>query len=955
MKRREQVSLVNAIRAFIKHIIRSRLFAFSVVLVVMMGVLTNRLFVLQIIRGEDYLNNYTLLVEKERDIAATRGNIYDCNGEVLAYNELAYSVVIEDNGTYESSKQRSKELNEIIKKTILIIEEHGDSVENNFDIVYEDGKFAFKNSGTTRLRFLADVFGRKTVDELKFNSKLGIDEANATAKQVVKYLVNDTYEIEDVDDERLAFEIAVVRYGLSANFYRRFISTSIATGVSIETVAAINENLAELQGVSIVESTLRRYVDSEYFCHIIGYTGKISQNEFNDLGGEEAGYSLNDYVGKAGIEQVMESTLKGKKGNETFHVDNLGKIVNILERTDSVPGNDIYLSIDKELQETVYNLLEQEIAGIVYSSIYNIRSIKGSQNSTRSDVVIPIYDVYYALIDNNIIDIDNFAGEDAEDVEKQVYGSFKNRYDYTLEIIRDVLTDNPVAFKNMSLRMREYINYIVSMLKDNDILVTSAIDKKDEVYKNWYDGTISAKEYIQYCIFANWIDVSKLTDVSDEAYSDSEEIYDALLKKIEGMLVGERDFHKLIYKYMIDDDALTGTDICLLLFEQDVLAENEADVQRLQSHAITPFAFLKEKIKNLEITPAQLALDPCTGSCVITDPQTGELKACVTYPGYDNNRLANFVDSDYYNSLLNDKATPLYDFATQQETAPGSTFKPFIATIALTEGIISPYDQILDEGVFKKVDNEPKCWLYRSSHGSHGNINVSEALRDSCNYFFYELGYDLSLINGVYSDKRGINIINNYADLFGISEKTGVEIPESEPLVATEYPVMASIGQSNNSYTTIGLARYVTAVANKGTVYKFTLLKKVTKSDGTVVKEFAPSVRNTLDIVSPETWTAVHLGMKMVAENTSVLKNLPLEMAGKTGTAQQITTRPAHALFIGFAPFDRPTFAIATRIPFGYSSSNAAEVSSNIIKYFFGIEDVDSGQATDINGERTLD
>ncbi|MCR5373803.1 MAG: peptidoglycan glycosyltransferase, partial [Lachnospiraceae bacterium] len=292
--------MVNAIRAFIKHIIRSRLFAFSVVLVVMMGVLTNRLFVLQIIRGEDYLNNYTLLVEKERDIAATRGNIYDCNGEVLAYNELAYSVVIEDNGTYESSKQRSKELNEIIRKTILIIEEHGDSVENNFDIVYEDGKFAFKNSGTTRLRFLADVFGRKTIDELKFNSKLGIDEANATAKQVVKYLVNDTYEIEDVDDERLAFEIAVVRYGLSANFYRRFISTSIATGVSIETVAAINENLAELQGVSIVESTLRRYVDSEYFCHIIGYTGKISQNEFDDLGGEEAGYSLNDYVGKAG-------------------------------------------------------------------------------------------------------------------------------------------------------------------------------------------------------------------------------------------------------------------------------------------------------------------------------------------------------------------------------------------------------------------------------------------------------------------------------------------------------------------------------------------------------------------------------------------------------------------------------------------------------------------------------
>lgn len=946
--------MVNTIRAFFKHIARSRLFAFSIVLVVTMGILTNRLFVLQIVRGEDYLNNYMLLVEKERDLQATRGNIYDCNGEVLAYNELAYAVVIEDNGTYESSSQRSKELNEIIRNTILIIEEHGDSVDNSFDIAYEDKKFVFKTNGTARLRFLADVFGRKTVDELKFNSKLGIDEANATAKQVVYYLVNNKYEIDE-SNEKLAFEIAVVRYGLSANFYKRFISTSIATGVSIETVAAINENLASLQGVSIVESTLRRYVDSEYFCHLIGYTGKISQNEFNDLGGEDAGYSLNDYVGKAGIEQVMESTLKGKKGNETFHVDNLGKIVNIIDKTDSIPGNDVYLSIDKDLTETVYNLLEQEIAGIVYSHIYNIRSIRGTQSSTRGDVVIPIYDVYYALIDNNIIDVDELSSEDAQETEKRVYSAFNDRYDYTLKQIRTELTTQPTTFKSMPLRMREYINYIVSMLKDNDILVSTAIDKKDDTYKKWADGTISAKDYIKYCIFANWIDVSKLSDVSSEAYSDSEEIYEALLEKIEGMLKGEIDFHKLIYKYMIDDDILSGTDVCLLLFEQDVLAENTADVERLKSHSVSPYNFLKEKIKNLEITPAQLALDPCSGSCVITNPQTGELKAVVTYPGYDNNRLANFVDADYYNKLLNDKATPLYDFATQQETAPGSTFKPFIATIALTEGIISPYDKVLDEGVFKKVDNEPKCWLYRSNGGSHGNINVSEALRDSCNYFFYEMGYDLSLSNGVYNDKHGIGIISKYADLFGISEKTGVEIPESEPLVATEYPVMAAIGQSNNSYTTIGLARYVTAVANKGNVYNFTLLKKVTKADGTIVHEYAPEIRNTLDIVSPETWNAVHFGMKLVAKNTSVLKDLPIEMAGKTGTAQQITTRPAHALFIGFAPFDKPEFAIATRIPFGYSSSNAAEIASNVIKYYFGIEDVDNGQAIDINGETTLD
>lgn len=953
MKRRGQVNLVNSIKAFFRHIVHSRLFAFSVILVVMMSILMHRLFVLQIVRGEEYMNNYTLLIEKDRDINATRGNIYDCNGEVLAYNKLAYSVVIEDNGTYESSKVRAAELNKIIKKTIKIIEEHGDKVNSDFNIILEDNAFKYKVSGTAKLRFLADIFGRKSVDELKFNDKLKCNEADATAEQVVDYLINN-YNIE-VKDKKLAFKIAVVRYGLSANFYRKYISTLIATDVSLETVAAINENIVDLQGVSIEESTLRQYVDSEYFCHIIGYVGKISQNEYDELGGSEAGYSLNDYVGKAGIEQIMESYLKGQKGSEHFNVDNLGKIVNMIEKTDQVPGNDIYLSIDKKLQETVYNLLEREIAGILYSSIYNIKNYKATSARTSSDVVIPIYNVYYALIDNNVIDIDNFASEDALEYEQKAYRIFNERYESTIDELNTELTKNPTKFKMLSPRMKEYLNYMVSMLKDNDILNTSLIDKNDETYKKWADGDISVEEYLRYCIFSNWIDVTKLQDVSSESYSDSDEIYAALILKMENMLKGELDFHKLIYKYLIDDEKLTGRDICLLLFEQDILSYSEEDVNKLKNGSVTPFNFIKAKIKSLEITPAQLALDPCAGSCVITDPQTGELKAVVTYPGYDNNRLANTVDSAYYNSLLNNKATPLYDFATQQETAPGSTFKPFIATIALTEGIIDEYDKILDEGVFKKVDNEPKCWLYRSSHGSHGEINVSEALRDSCNYFFYELGYDMSLINGVYSDKRGINIINQYADLFGISEKTGIEIPESTPQVATEYPVMAAIGQSNNSYTTIGLARYVTTIASKGDVYNFTLLKKVVGPDGEVVKNFSPEIKNHVDVVSESTWNAVHLGMKMVCENTNVLKNLPIEMAGKTGTAQQVTTRPSHALFIGFAPFDKPVFAIATRIPFGYSSSNAAELASNVIKYYFNIEDVEDGGAIDINGEHTLD
>lgn len=947
--------MVNTIKKWFEQLAKSRLFTLSVIIIALMAVLVQRLFVLQIVNGESYLNNYTLLVEKERELAAARGNIYDRNGNVLAYNELAYSVVIEDNGTYDSPKQRSKELNAIIAKTITILESRGDATDNDFNIDYVDGEFEYTVSGTARLRFLADIFGRKTIDELSVNTKLGFNEATASARQVMEYIMYNKYEISDEYDERLAYEIAVVRNGLSANYYRKYISTTIATDVSDETVAAINENLDLLQGVSIEESTLRKYVDSEFFCHITGYTGKISQAEYDELSENDDSYTLNDYIGKSGIESVMEADLKGTKGRETFYVDNLGKVIEVIDSEEPVSGNDVYLSIDKDLQKTVYDLLEQEIAGILYSSIANIKSYHANANSTSSDVVIPIYDVYFALLDNNVINIDEFAGEDAMENEKQLYQAFRKRYNATIKSIKEELTSDDTVYGQLDDRLTEYVNYIVQLLIDNDILLRDEIDKEDEIYQKWKAEKISLKTYLKHCISQNWIDITSLSEQNADNYSDSSEIYKALVEKLTNMLEGEKEFHKLIYKYMIKDDTISGRQICLTLYEQDVLANKNSEMEKLQSSQITAYEFLKKKIKKLEITPAQLALDPCSGSCVVIEPSTGEVLACVSYPGYDNNKLANVVDSEYYNSLLTDNATPLYDYATQQETAPGSTFKPLMSAAGLSEGIISPSETIHDDGVFEKISNEPKCWLYRSNRRSHGDINVSEALRDSCNYFFYEVGYRMSVAGGNYNDSRGIKKIRKYVDLFGLSEKTGIEIPESEPNVADEFPVMAAIGQSNHSYTTIGLARYITAIANSGTVYNLTLLDSVATPSGEVVKDYHPEVKRKLSDISRSSWLAIQNGMRMVCESSSVFQDVSVTVAGKTGTAQQIKTRPSHALFVGYAPYNHPTMAIVTRIPYGYSSANAAEVSANVIKYYIDHVDVVNGQAADVNGGTSLD
>ena len=217
---------------------------------------------------------------------------------------------------------------------------------------------------------------------------------------------------------------------------------------------------------------------------------------------------------------------------------------------------------------------------------------------------------------------------------------------------------------------------------------------------------------------------------------------------------------------------------------------------------------------------------------------------------------------------------------------------------------------------------------------------MTTAIRDSCNYYFYNLGYELASLSGTYSEKEGLNILYKYADMFGLSEKSGIEISETQPNVSTEDSVRSAIGQGTHSYTTVGLARYVSTVANRGTCYNLTLIDKITDSEGNIIEEYAPKVRNIVDMPK-EYWDAIQLGMRQVVMNKSYFSDLAVEVAGKTGTAEQTKSRPNHALFVCYAPYEEPEIAIATRIPYGYSSDYAAQTTRDIIKYYYGLVEKD--------------
>lgn len=923
------------IKDFLKKFFSSRLFVLAAVFIVFFGIILARIFTLQVVNGKSYQENFSLKIQMKQPINAARGNIYDKSGKLLAYNELAYSISINDSTTYSSTKEKNKAVNAELAEILTVLKNNGETLNNDFKIDRKkDGTYSFNVSGSSLNRFRADVFGKSSADDLEYDKDTGIDEANATAEQIMEYLMGkDNFGISSKYDGDLAYRIVVVRYAMLGNRFARYKEVKIATDVSDKTVAYVNEHMDTLSGISVNEDMIRKYNYSEYFSSIIGYTGPISESEYTALHKKNEDYTQNDTVGKAGLEQYYETYLRGKNGEQKFYIDNVGRISEIISSTDSVAGDDLYLSIDADLQKATYLALQNEIAAIVYS---NIKSGE-----------IPINDVYTALIGNSVINTEHFSKSKASDTEKSVLSVFKSRQKTTLGKIKQELTSSPEALNTMSDEVLDEFTYIISMLKDDQVLLKNEIDTSDSVYQKWKDQKISPKEYLNYCITQHWIDISQLN--VDEKYADSTEVYDALCKYILKNIKTDTEFSKIIYQYMITRGEISPRQLCLILFDQGVLDYDDATVNKLKNGSLSPRDFLMKKIYNIEITPAQLALEPCTGSCVVTDEKTGEIRAMVSYPGYNSNKLANGVDSEYFASLQHDKSSPLLNYATQQKTAPGSTFKLVSATAGLAENVITTSDQIRCTGIYNDISNKPKCWIYP---GSHGLDNVSEAIRDSCNVFFYTVGNRLAQKKtGSYNDANGIDLIQKYAHIYGLDQKTGLEISESKSSVATEYPVMAAIGQSDNNYTTVALSRYVTAVAS-GKKYNYQLMNKIVDADGKTVKKYKADYEDISDTLTSSQWDAIHSGMREVVSTMDRFQGFDIPVAGKTGTAQQ-TGHANHGLFVGYAPYDDPEITIAVRIANGYSSHNAATAARNVISYYYketSMKDIKEMKAAGVNG-----
>ena len=322
------------------------------------------------------------------------------------------------------------------------------------------------------------------------------------------------------------------------------------------------------------------------------------------------------------------------------------------------------------------------------------------------------------------------------------------------------------------------------------------------------------------------------------------------------------------------------------------------------------------------------------GAAAVIQVGTGEVLAMASYPTYD---LETFNQD--YDELVKDERLPMFNRATQGVYAPGSTFKLCTSVAALEEGIITPSTIIEDKGIYTYyVDPQPMCWIWRQAHTTHGRINVSQAIVDSCNYFYYEVGR-----------LTGIKKLDEYATAFGLGQSTGIEIGDVSGVLASPewaeahdrewtdgQTITAAIGQSYNLFTPLQLANYVATLVSGGEHYEAHLLKNVKSYDNSrVIDVYSKGPLNDLNI-SDSTMAAVTKGMHDLTYDSlrSAFSRCVVEAGAKTGSAQ-VGTDIANGTFVAYAPYDDPEIAIAIVVEKGGSGSLLANAAVDIINAWF--------------------
>ena len=421
-------------------------------------------------------------------------------------------------------------------------------------------------------------------------------------------------------------------------------------------------------------------------------------------------------------------------------------------------------------------------------------------------------------------------------------------------------------------------------------------------------------------------------------------VFEDLLKGKNGIRQIDMDIDGTVTGEYIAKEAIAGSDVVLTI---------DSNVQAITEKA------LKDNITKISTGGFSSRSDANAGAVVVMNVKTGEVLAMASYPDYEPQLFVNGISNEKYEEYT--KGSALYNRAISGTYAPGSIFKMVTAIAGLETGVINTKTTINDTGVYPYA-HKPVCWYYTEYRRGHGFLNVSQAIKHSCNYFFYEVG-----------NRIGIETLEKYAQYFGLGKKTNIELPsESSGVVASKKradeekrtwylgeTLSASIGQSYNNFTPIQMAKYISMLANGGKNIDVSLIKTVIDSNGNEmskqeIDEYVnkklnlTSDDNTQDLnISQDNLKAILEGMKGVTSESggtaySTFSKFNIEVAGKTGTAQ--AGNKTNGWFAGFAPYDNPEIAVVVVVENVTHGGYTAEVARDIFAEYFGMN---SGEITE--------
>ncbi len=451
-----------------------------------------------------------------------------------------------------------------------------------------------------------------------------------------------------------------------------------------------------------------------------------------------------------------------------------------------------------------------------------------------------------------------------------------------------------------------------------------------------YAGKISSEEYEARKNYYNSNDIIGKTGI--------EYVFEEYLKGKNGTKQIDMAVDGTTTAEYVSEEAIAGSDIVLTI---------DANLQKIAENA------LASNIQKISSGGFGKSYDAKAGACVVMNVNSGEVLAMASYPDYNPADFVGGISTDAWNNYTNNPAKPLVNKAIQNSYSPGSTFKMVTAIAGLETGVIDLKTKINDTGIYTRYrDYQPRCWFYTDYHRGHGYLDVSGAIEKSCNYFFYET-----------SNRMGIDNLVKYAKYFGLGSKTGIELQSetpgvlasketrpslhpNEPYWSPGNTLQAAIGQSDNEFSPLQMARYISMLANGGKKIDVSIVKTIRNANGSEAsrEEINQFVKQKLGLEDDQTedlsinqdyLKAVLRGMQSVTSDTGGtayvrFRDFNISVGGKTGSAEAPNNQ-VHAWFVGFAPFENPEIAIVVMVENGGHGNYTAEVVRDIMAEYFGM------------------